>query len=123
MTNVRDLWATRSYVVEQMGGKAPDLVICNSGLTEAGYRFGRALPEVEEETVSERRARALGVLEQSRRIPYRHEHQDRWLCWHDTLVGRRSGLSWPRDTVPVRVWLRFSFFAWFAKQAPKQNLS
>ncbi len=42
MTNVRDLWATRSYVVEQMGGKAPDLVICNSGLTEAGYRFGRA---------------------------------------------------------------------------------
>lgn len=62
VTNVRDLWATRSYVVEQMGGKAPDLVICNSGLTEAGYRFGRALPEVEGETVSERRARVRQVF-------------------------------------------------------------
>ena len=37
------MFATLGYaqlsVVEQMGGKAPDLVICNSGLTEAGYRF------------------------------------------------------------------------------------
>ena len=57
VTNTRDLWASRSYVIEQMGGKGPDLIICNSGLTEKGYRFGRALPEVEGESRAERRAR------------------------------------------------------------------
>ena len=57
VTNTRDLWASRSYVIEQMGGKGPDLIICNSGLTEKGYRFGRALPEVEGESRGERRAR------------------------------------------------------------------
>ena len=45
VTNMGDLWATRSYVIEQMGGLPPDLVICNSGLTERGYSFGRALRE------------------------------------------------------------------------------
>ena len=57
VTNTRDLWASRSYVIEQMGGKGPDIVICNSGLTEQGYRFGRALPEVDDEPRAERRAR------------------------------------------------------------------
>jgi len=57
VTNTRDLWASRSYVVEQMGGRGPDIVICNSGLTESGYRFGRALPEIEGESKRERRAR------------------------------------------------------------------
>jgi NAD(P)-dependent dehydrogenase (short-subunit alcohol dehydrogenase family) len=57
VTNTRDLWASRSYVIEQMGGKGPDLIICNSGLTEKGYRFGRALPEIEDESRAERRAR------------------------------------------------------------------
>lgn len=57
VTNTRDLWASRTYVVEQNGGKAPDLVICNSGLAEKGYRFGRALPEIEGESRGERRAR------------------------------------------------------------------
>jgi NAD(P)-dependent dehydrogenase (short-subunit alcohol dehydrogenase family) len=57
VTNTRDLWASRSYVIEQMGGKGPDIVICNSGLTEKGYRFGRALPEIEGESRAERRAR------------------------------------------------------------------
>jgi NAD(P)-dependent dehydrogenase (short-subunit alcohol dehydrogenase family) len=57
VTNTRDLWASRSYVIEQMEGKGPDLVICNSGLTEKGYRFGRALPEQEGEGKAERRAR------------------------------------------------------------------
>ncbi|MFP6781361.1 MAG: SDR family oxidoreductase, partial [Gammaproteobacteria bacterium] len=57
VTNTRDLWASRSYVIEQMGGKGPDIVVCNSGLTEQGYRFGRALPEVEEESRGECRAR------------------------------------------------------------------
>jgi NAD(P)-dependent dehydrogenase (short-subunit alcohol dehydrogenase family) len=57
VTNTRDLWASRSYVIEQMEGKGPDLIVCNSGLTEKGYRFGRALPEVEGESRAERRAR------------------------------------------------------------------
>jgi NAD(P)-dependent dehydrogenase (short-subunit alcohol dehydrogenase family) len=57
VTNTRDLWASRSYVIEQMGHKGPDLIICNSGLTEKGYRFGRALPEVDGESRAERRAR------------------------------------------------------------------
>jgi NAD(P)-dependent dehydrogenase (short-subunit alcohol dehydrogenase family) len=57
VTNTRDLWASRSYVIEQMGDKGPDLIVCNSGLTEKGYRFGRALPEIEGESRAERRAR------------------------------------------------------------------
>lgn len=57
VTNTRDLWASRHYIIEQNGGRGPDLVICNSGLTEKGYRFGRALPEVENESKAERRAR------------------------------------------------------------------
>ena len=57
VNNTRDLWASRGHIIEQMGGKAPDLIICNSGLTEKGYRFGRALPEIEGESRAERRAR------------------------------------------------------------------
>ena len=57
VTNTRDLWASRSYVIEQMEGHGPDIVICNSGLTEQGYRFGRALPEIDGESRAERRAR------------------------------------------------------------------
>ena len=49
--------SVRDYVIEQMEGKGPDLIVCNSGLTEKGYRFGRALPEVEGESRAERRAR------------------------------------------------------------------
>lgn len=57
VTSTKDLWETRGYIIEQMGGKMPDLIICNSGLTEKGYRFGRALPEIEGESRAERRAR------------------------------------------------------------------
>ncbi len=57
VTSTKDLWASRSYIIEQMGDRTPDLVICNSGLTEKGYRFGRALPEIEGESRAERRAR------------------------------------------------------------------
>ncbi|MGH7963791.1 MAG: SDR family NAD(P)-dependent oxidoreductase [Candidatus Binatia bacterium] len=57
VTNMGDLWATRSYVIEQMGGHPPNLVICNSGLTEKGYSFGRALREIENEPLAMRRAR------------------------------------------------------------------
>ncbi len=57
VTSLADLWGSRSYVIRQMGGKTPDLIVCNSGLTEQGYRFGRALPEIEGEPLAERRAR------------------------------------------------------------------
>jgi len=57
VTNLGDLWATRSYVIEQMGNLPPNLVICNSGLTEKGYAFGRALREVPDEPMAMRRAR------------------------------------------------------------------
>ena len=72
VTNMGDLWATRSYVIEQMGGLPPDLVICNSGLTEKGYSFGRALKEVEGEPAAIRRARVrqyfIDNLEESRQV-------------------------------------------------------
>ena len=55
-----------------MGGEALDLVVCNSGLTEDGYPFGRALPELEEESLAERRARTrqmfISNLEESSRV-------------------------------------------------------
>ncbi|MBI3795893.1 MAG: SDR family NAD(P)-dependent oxidoreductase [Deltaproteobacteria bacterium] len=57
VTNMGDLWASRSYIIEQMGGLPPNLLICNSGLTEKGYSFGRALREIENEPRALRRAR------------------------------------------------------------------
>jgi NAD(P)-dependent dehydrogenase (short-subunit alcohol dehydrogenase family) len=72
VTNMRDLWATRSYVIEQMGGKPPNLLICNSGLTEKGYSFGRALREIDNEPLAMRRARVrqhfIDCLEESRLV-------------------------------------------------------
>jgi len=72
VTNQRDLWASRSYIIEQMGGLPPSLVICNSGLTESGYSFGRALRPVETEAPAMRRARVrqhfISSLEDSRRV-------------------------------------------------------
>jgi len=57
VTNLGDLWATRGYVIEQMGGLPPDLLICNSGLTEKGYRLGQALKVIPNEPLALRRAR------------------------------------------------------------------
>ncbi len=72
VTNSRDLWASRSYVIEQMGGKPPSLVVCNSGLTESGYSFGRALRTIDDEPTAVRRARVrqhfIDSLEDSRRV-------------------------------------------------------
>ncbi|MGE0684357.1 MAG: SDR family NAD(P)-dependent oxidoreductase [Candidatus Binatia bacterium] len=72
VTNMGDLWATRSYVIEQLGGQPPNLLICNSGLTEKGYSFGRALREVENEPLAMRRARVrqhfIDNLEESRLV-------------------------------------------------------
>ncbi len=72
VTNMGDLWAMRSYVIEQMGGRPPDLLICNSGLTEKGYAFGRALREIPDEPLAMRRARVrqqfIANLEQSRTV-------------------------------------------------------
>ena len=72
VTNLRDLWAIRSYVIDQMGGLPPNLIICNSGLTESGYNLGRTLRQVEGESSSLRRARVrqhfIDNLEQSRLV-------------------------------------------------------
>lgn len=57
ITNLRDLWASRSYIIDQMGGLPPSLVVCNSGLTEGGYSFGRALRSKDDEPNAVRRAR------------------------------------------------------------------
>lgn len=57
VTNTSELWSTRSYVVRRMGDKLPNLIICNSGLTEDGYSFGRALRREEGEARARRRAR------------------------------------------------------------------
>jgi NAD(P)-dependent dehydrogenase (short-subunit alcohol dehydrogenase family) len=57
VTSLADLWASRSYIIEHMGGRSPDIIVCNSGLSEQGYRFGRALPEIDGESRAERRAR------------------------------------------------------------------
>ena len=57
VTNLRDLWAMRSYVIKRMGGLPPNLIICNSGLSESGYRLGVAAREVEGESRAMRRAR------------------------------------------------------------------
>ena len=56
VTNLNDLWATRTYIIDKMGG-VPNLVICNSGLSEKGYSFGRSLREVEGESMAKRRAK------------------------------------------------------------------
>ena len=57
VTSLADLWASRSYIIEQMGKKTPDIIVCNSGLSEQGYRFGHAIPKQEGESLAERRAR------------------------------------------------------------------
>ena len=71
VTNMGDLWATRTYVIDKMGG-IPNLVICNSGLTEKGYAFGRSLREVEGESMAMRRARVrqafINNLEETRMV-------------------------------------------------------
>jgi hypothetical protein len=55
-----------------MGGLPPNLLICNSGLTEKGYSFGRALREIENEPRAMRRARVrqyfIDNLEESRLV-------------------------------------------------------
>ncbi|MEP6661228.1 MAG: SDR family NAD(P)-dependent oxidoreductase [Acidimicrobiales bacterium] len=72
VTNFGDLWASRSYVIEQFGGLPPDLVVCNSGLTERGYSFGRALRHLDGESMAQRRARVrqsfIDNLDESRLV-------------------------------------------------------
>ncbi len=72
VTNMGDMWATRSYIIEQMGGLPPNLLICNSGLSESGYSLGRALREIEGEPRAIRRARVrrhfIDSLDESRLV-------------------------------------------------------
>lgn len=71
VTNPRDVWGIRSYVIGKMGGP-PDLLICNSGRSEDGYVLGKAPREKEDETSASRRARVrqafVNNLEQSRDV-------------------------------------------------------
>lgn len=57
LTNSSDLWSMRSYVLRMMGGRPPNLILCNSDKAERGYRFGRAPEKVEGESSALRRAR------------------------------------------------------------------
>lgn len=71
VTNPRDVWSMRSYVIERMEGP-PDLLICNSGRSESGYTFGRAPRTRDDESPAGRRARVRQAfvknLEQSRDV-------------------------------------------------------
>lgn len=58
VTSAADLWASRGHVMRQMDGAPPDIVICNSGLTEKGYLLGRAPRPEAGEPGALRRARA-----------------------------------------------------------------
>lgn len=72
VTNTSDLWASRTYVINRMGGKPPNVLICNSGLSETGYVLGRPPRPVEDEPPARRRARArrafVDNLEESTRV-------------------------------------------------------
>lgn len=57
LTNTSDVWSLRGHVIRSMGGLPPDLVICNSGLAERGYRLGRPPRSEGEESPALRRAR------------------------------------------------------------------
>ncbi len=71
VTNPRDVWSMRSYVIERMEGP-PDLLICNSGRSESGYTFGRAPRARDDESPAGRRARVRQAfvrnLEESRDV-------------------------------------------------------
>lgn len=57
VTNTSDVWSIRSYVIRRMGGLPPNLLICNSGLSERGYLLGIAPKSIEGESAATRRAR------------------------------------------------------------------
>ena len=57
VTNSSDVWSIRSYVIRRMGELPPNLLICNSGLSERGYLLGIAPQSVEGESAAMRRAR------------------------------------------------------------------
>jgi 3-oxoacyl-[acyl-carrier protein] reductase len=58
VTNTSDVWSIRSYVIDKMGGLPPNVLVCNSGLSEKGYLLGRPPKTVEGESPAMRRARA-----------------------------------------------------------------
>ena len=76
VTNTRDLWASRGFVKEQMGGQGPDILICNSGLTEAGYRFGRALQRKKMKVGENAELESVETLLRSGRVETGYGNQD-----------------------------------------------
>ena len=103
VTSLADLWASRSYIVEQMEGKGPDVIVCNSGLSERGYRFGRALPEVEDESRAERRARVrqhfMQNLTESKMVM--DTKIDGFVSWTHMWVGEAVYHSQPLQLIYV----------------------
>ncbi len=57
VTNSSDVWSIRSYVIRKMDGMSPNVLICNSGLSERGYLLGIAPKSIEGESAALRRAR------------------------------------------------------------------
>ncbi len=57
VTNTSDVWSIRSYVIRKLGDLPPNLLICNSGLSERGYLLGIAPKSIEGESAATRRAR------------------------------------------------------------------
>lgn len=72
VTSPSEVWGLRSYVIDRMGGKPPNLLICNSGLSESGYVLGKAPREQDGERPALRRARArqafISNLSESTRV-------------------------------------------------------
>jgi 3-oxoacyl-[acyl-carrier protein] reductase len=58
VTNTSDVWSIRSYVIRKMGSLPPNLLICNSGLSERGYLLGMPPKSIEGEAPAMRRSRA-----------------------------------------------------------------
>jgi NAD(P)-dependent dehydrogenase (short-subunit alcohol dehydrogenase family) len=58
VTSTSDVWSIRSYVIRKMAGLPPNLLICNSGLSERGYLLGLPPKAIEGESAATRRARA-----------------------------------------------------------------
>ncbi len=57
VTNSSDVWSIRTYVIRKMDGLPPNVLICNSGLSERGYLLGIAPKSIEGESAAMRRAR------------------------------------------------------------------
>lgn len=103
LTSPGDLWATRGHVIRRMGERLPDIVICNSGLSERGYLLGRAPKEQDGEAPALRRARArqafIDNLDDSRAVI--DTKVDGFLCTTHLWAGEATYAKRPLQLVYV----------------------